>query len=146
MNQQHKSQAFTLVELLVSITVVVVLASIVLYGMSGMQNMAKTQRTKSQIAKIHELIMERWESYETRRPGPTLPGPFGPSNYQPESLSHLRVDALRELMRLELPDRIADVASIERTGRDVYRIVTNRGQVVPVTPVVLAQIPTLTRA
>ena len=56
-----------MVELLVSITVVIILASIVLYGMSGMQNLAKIQRTKSQIAKIHELLAEHWEGYEVRR-------------------------------------------------------------------------------
>ena len=60
-------QAFTLVELMVSITIIVILATTVLYGMAGVQNTAKAARTKSQIARIHELIAEKWESYETRR-------------------------------------------------------------------------------
>ncbi len=39
--------AFTLVELMVSITIIVILATTVLYGMAGVQNTAKAARTKS---------------------------------------------------------------------------------------------------
>jgi prepilin-type N-terminal cleavage/methylation domain-containing protein len=102
---RHKSKAFTLVELLVSITVVVVLASIVLYGMAGMQNLAKAQRTKSQIAKIHELIAEQWEGYEVRR----VSVPFTSPPVTPIELATMRLAALRELIRYELPDRQSDM-------------------------------------
>lgn len=101
MYQRHKSKAFTLVELLVSITVVIILASIVLYGMSGMQDLAKIQRTKSQLAKIHELLAEHWEGYEVRRVTVAIDDPTG----------IWRLTALRELMRYELPDRQSDIES-----------------------------------
>ena len=100
--------AFTLTELLVSITIIVILAATLLFGMAGVQNTAKVQRTKSQIARIHEMLAERWESYETRRvqfsSDPRLRYPDG-TPYPPQ-LNRLIVH--RELMRLELPERQTD--------------------------------------
>ncbi len=96
--------AFTLVELLVSITILTILASIVLYGMAGMQNLAKIQRTKAQIAKIHELLAEKWESLEYLSVRTDLdPASVG---WTP---GELRLNAVREYIKYELPDRITDV-------------------------------------
>ena len=94
-------QGFTLVELMVSITIIVVLATTVLFGMAGVQNTAKAARTRSQIARIHEIIAEKWESYETRRLQFVAVPPGDPQL--------IRLRALRELIRLEIPDRRTDV-------------------------------------
>src|SRR5690606_1599205 len=64
---------------------------------------ARAARTRAQIQKIHELLMIHWESYRTR------PVPIRTSAAAPQQAAQLRLLALRELMRMELPDRITDV-------------------------------------
>lgn len=95
--------AFTLTELLVVIMVIALLASMVLFAMAGVQEQARRQRTRSQIARLHELVMERWQSYQTRRV------PLATVQNDPAQAALARLGAVRELMRMELPDRITDV-------------------------------------
>lgn len=114
---RNNRNAFTLVELMVSITIIAILAATVLFGMSGVQDVAKAQRTKSQLMRIHEMLADRWESYETRR--------VRIVEIQGEGLSRqmLRLRALRELIRLEMPDRITDIlpnTSLIRRSRGLY--------------------------
>ena len=59
--------AFTLVELLVTITILVLLASIVLFGMAGVQAQARDRRARAQVMRIHNVIADKWQTYETRR-------------------------------------------------------------------------------
>ncbi len=89
---------FTLVELLVSISIIALLASIALVGV---QESGKVARTRSQIARLNALISEQWDSYLSRRVR-TTPGP-------PRAVAQQRVDRIRELMRMELPDRKSDL-------------------------------------
>ena len=95
---------FTLVELLVSILVLSILASLFLFAMSGAMNVARTARTKATIAKIDRIISDLWDDYQSRRVPIRIP-----PGTNPPVAARMRLDALRELMRLELPDRIADV-------------------------------------
>jgi prepilin-type N-terminal cleavage/methylation domain-containing protein len=95
-------RAFTLVELLVVIMIITIMATMVMFAMAGVTEKARIDRTKAQIAKINELIMEKWESYQTRRVQ-WRPGAPGITPAQQ------RLYALRELLRMELPDRIMDV-------------------------------------
>lgn len=99
-------RSFTLAELLVVMMVIGILASSLLFAMYGAVQQAKEARTKAQIAKLHEFLMTRWDSYRTRairlnldakarRHGPTV--------------AKARVMAIRDLMRMELPERKADV-------------------------------------
>jgi prepilin-type N-terminal cleavage/methylation domain-containing protein len=114
---------FTLVELLVSVTILALMSSMILFGMISAQKMAKVQRAKSQIARLHEIIAQRWEEIETLR----MPPPHTsvvPSWYatlwqskwrRPGSptLTHWyafdRLRKLRETLRMELPDRASDI-------------------------------------
>lgn len=126
--------SFTLVELLIVISIISVLSSAVLFALGGVMEDAKATRTKSQIAKLHEMIMARIEGYETRSlrfsiptslavvperfddanvngrwdPGETF-YPSGGSYDQ--GIARLRLDMLRDLMRMELPDRVSDVVN-----------------------------------
>ncbi len=93
---------FTLVELMVAITIIAILATTILFGMAGVTNTAKVQRAKSQIARIHEILAEQWESYETR--SVTFVGTPPTGNPQID-----RLVGLRELIRLEMPDRVSDI-------------------------------------
>jgi prepilin-type N-terminal cleavage/methylation domain-containing protein len=58
---------FTLIELLVTITIIGILAGMSLAGMSIAYGRAKQVKTKSTIAKLHSQVMQRWESYRSRR-------------------------------------------------------------------------------
>jgi hypothetical protein len=66
---------------------------------------ARSARTKTTINKIHTLLMERWESYTTRRVDINII----PTNASGETTADYRLLALRELMKLELPDRWSDI-------------------------------------
>jgi prepilin-type N-terminal cleavage/methylation domain-containing protein len=132
---------FTLVELLVTITIITLLASMVLFGLSGVQQSARERRARAQIQRIHELIAERWQSYETRRvqldpvrlASLTVIDP-ATRRGQFDSPAAQRLVGIRELMRLEMPDRVTDVDD------------DPTDEVVAKTPAVLLELPTLNRA
>lgn len=94
---------FTLAELLVVIMILGILASITTFALWDAQEQARRSRTQAQIQKIHELLMIKWESYRTR------PVPVKTSNMPPELAAKARLNALRQLMRMEMPDHITDV-------------------------------------
>ena len=97
---------------MVSITILVLLASAVLFGLAGVQRSAKAQRTKSQIARLHEMVIEAWESVEE------LQTPSPPAGSTLEAAALLRLKQMRALSRMELPDRGTDVIP---AGVDVIR-------------------------
>jgi len=105
---------FTLVELLVVILIIAILASMVLFAMVGVTESAKVDRTRSQIARINELLLQKWEEYQTRRVPMSrthwnaMHGPAA-ATLPLRSMATYRLNALRELMRMEMPDRISDV-------------------------------------
>lgn len=104
--------AFTLIELLTVISIIGLLASMVLFALFSVQEAARAKRTRAQIAKIHELLSTRWESYRTR------PMPIRiPAGTPPRQAALARLLALRELMRMEMPDRISDLAPIGGDSR-----------------------------
>lgn len=112
-------RGFTLMELLVVIAIVGILAGLSMMALAGAAEQAREQRTRAIINKIDMLIGERWESYRTRTAPIRLP-----ASATPRAGAQLRLNALRELQRMELPDRITDVTS---------------------NAVVLSQLPSLTR-
>jgi prepilin-type N-terminal cleavage/methylation domain-containing protein len=100
----RRRRAFTLVELLVVIMILGILTSIVSLALLDAMQEARISRTRAQIKKIDELLTIKWESYRTR------PVPVKTGGMAPESAAARRLLAVRELMRLELPDRITDVS------------------------------------
>lgn len=94
---------FTLVELLVTITIIGILASVALGVMGMAKETARVARTRALVAKIDRVIAEQWQSYQTRR----VRGLPVDAN---RLLNHrYLVNARRELMRMEMPDRWSDV-------------------------------------
>lgn len=91
---------FTLVELMVTMVIITILASALLFAMHGAQESARAAKTRSTINKIHNLLMDRWESYRTRRL------PLSPDRAS-DPLTRLRTT--RELMRMEMPERYTDI-------------------------------------
>ena len=105
-------QGFTLPELLVVIAIISILATAMMAGMASVTQTAKEDRTRTQIAKIHVLLMEKWESFQTRR----MPVNSGLSAVLS---AELRLAMVRELIRLEFPDRITDLEAVHNS---LYRM------------------------
>lgn len=116
----HKSatrRGFTLVELLITISIIGIMASMVLFAMFSAQEAAREQKTRALITKLNNIVIQRYESYRTRRVPfvfPTIPQNASPANkvlYQKE-ISRARLDCIRDLMRMEMPDRWSDIIDI----------------------------------
>ncbi|MCL4206881.1 MAG: type II secretion system GspH family protein [Pirellulaceae bacterium] len=101
--------AFTLTELLAVIAIIGILASSILFAMWGAIEMAKEARTRTQITKLNELLMTRWEGYQTRAIRLGLPVAV---RQNARVAATARLNAMRDLMRMEMPDRISDVTDL----------------------------------
>lgn len=101
--------AFTLVELLVTITIIGVLASLFLAAMASTTETGRIAATRATIVKIHNLVMQRYEMYHTRRVPIPLVNNVG-ANW-PSIAAGWRVDALRALMCVEMPDHWIDITN-----------------------------------
>ena len=98
-----RRDGFTLVELLITITIIGILAGISLGALNAARQTARTAKTKATIAKLDKIIMRRYEEYATRRV------PISTAGLNPKVAAELRLAALRQLMRLEMPDRKWDI-------------------------------------
>src|SRR5690348_9653423 len=65
-NRQRRS-GFTLIELLVSIMVIAILSALLFGALQRAGSAAKVVHTKSTIAKLNVSLMDRWDSYRSRR-------------------------------------------------------------------------------
>jgi len=107
--QTECRQGFTLVELLIVMMIIGLLASMVLVALAGAQESARVARTRAQIARIDMLLQDRWESYHTRRTKSRRTNRSSQSNR--DVLARTRLLAIREMMRMEMPDRMTDISS-----------------------------------
>ena len=117
-----RKQGFTLIELLVAISILGTMASLILFALAGAQTDARVARTRSTISKLNEIVLQRWEEYRYRAVNVTLP-PALQTNVvngaatsaalakpvSPRELARVRMVMLRDMMRMELPDRASDV-------------------------------------
>ena len=103
-DSRRRRSGFTIPELLVVILIIVILAGVALAALGAVQQEAREQRARTQIMHLNALLMTRWESYRTR-PVPVRV----PPGSSPQNAAVLRLNAIRELMRTEMPDRISDV-------------------------------------
>lgn len=102
-----KNNGFTLIELLIVISIIGVLSAMTLAVIAESADDAKKSRTEVQIRRINNLVMTVWESFETR----SIPVRIPNNARGPKDAARIRLAALRELMRLELPDRYTDITS-----------------------------------
>lgn len=100
----RQRRAVTLIELLITITIIAILSAAFLGASRSAMEHANAARTKTTIAKINGLLMERWASYATRRVPIDTSGLGGG-----QALAWARLDATRTLMMLEMPSRWSDI-------------------------------------
>ncbi len=108
--------AFTLIELLVTITIISILAGMSLGALHYARQSAAEDKTKATIAKLNALVMQRYESYLTRR----VPIDFSAltvtisgvqQKVPPKQIALLRYCAILDLMRMEMPERTYDIVN-----------------------------------
>jgi prepilin-type N-terminal cleavage/methylation domain-containing protein len=96
-------RGFTLAELLVTITIIAILAAMMMGAVMVARSSAREAATKATIAKLHNIIMAKYESYRTRRV------PIDTTGMSPTAAATARLQALRDLMRMEMPERWTDI-------------------------------------
>ena len=107
--KDQRRPGFTLVELLMVLTIVALLTSALLGAIYAAQEAARATQTRHTIAKLHQHTMYHWETYRTRRlrivPRGGLPG--NPNeNYT--SFARRRLQLLWQVMQAEMPDHYSD--------------------------------------
>jgi hypothetical protein len=103
---------------------------------------AKIAKTKATISKINHFIMMRYDSYRTRRLALNIASYVtNPTSYNfssktyshpnwytntksagaptPADMARARLNAIRDLMRMEMPDRWTDIAFVSSSGAPV---------------------------
>lgn len=109
MNDRHNRRAFTLTELLVVIVIITILASMVLFALYGALESAKKARTQTQVMRLNDMILAEWETYKTRAVRLKIPQA---ARNNAMDMAASRLIAIRDLQRMTLPDRIADVSEL----------------------------------
>ncbi|REK25491.1 MAG: type II secretion system protein [Planctomycetota bacterium] len=105
-SRRGATTGLTLIEVLAVAVIIGVLASMVMFAVADARQQAQVAKTKGIIVALDGIIGRHWRNYETRR----VPVQAA-ANLTGEQLAKLRLDALRQVMRLELPDRWADVTT-----------------------------------
>lgn len=106
LHARARRNGFTLVELLITISIIGIMSSMVLFAMFSAQETARAQKTRMMITKLNSIIMQRWDGYRTKR----VPLTFTNTELNNAPLMAMnRIDCLRDLMRMEIPDRWSDV-------------------------------------
>lgn len=107
-------RGFTLIELLVTMLIMSIMGVAMAMVMSGAEDSARIAKTRSLIARLHTLVMQKYESYRTRRLPVAIPAKVlsngNPIVTPPRTIAKARCDVIRQLMRLEMPDRWTDIS------------------------------------
>jgi prepilin-type N-terminal cleavage/methylation domain-containing protein len=108
--------AFTLVEVLVVLVLISILSGMVMTAVQGVTSSARLARTRSIIAIIDSVVQEQYESYKYRPLPVVIPDasaalPSGVFSLEilPNEAARVRLNMIRDLQRMELPDRISDI-------------------------------------
>ena len=100
-----RRSGFTLIELLITIMIIGMLSSMLMFGLLKVQAQTQAARTKTTIAKIDELLRQRWQSFGTRRL------PVSSVGVNQKAAAELRLVAIRQIQRMELPDHWSEVTA-----------------------------------
>lgn len=118
--RKHSARrGFTLIELLLAVTIVSMLAAMITVGMSTLRRQAQIRRCEQQVKKIDELLLVRFNELISK-PLPIKFPSLGPNPTQAQ-IGFRKFQIMvcrRELMRMELPDRITDVQDLNYIFND----------------------------
>jgi prepilin-type N-terminal cleavage/methylation domain-containing protein len=103
-------RGFTLIELLVVVTIIGILASVSLATMYVSTERAKEAHTRAIITRLDAVVMARYESYRTRRL-PMDPRTLVSDASDAREVARVRLQGIRDMMRMEMPDSWADVTN-----------------------------------
>lgn len=106
--RKSTSRAFTLIELMLVMGMMAILMAATGLALAQAMEQGRASRTQAQIARIHSLLMARYESYRTRSIRLTVP----PSTTA-QVRAAMRLNILREIMRLEMPQCVGDIVGID---------------------------------
>lgn len=137
----NQREGFTLTELLISIGIASLIASMLIVALGDAREKSRVARTRAQINYINSVLMTRWESFRTRPLPVQIDLNNAPSTMtDAEYIGRMRLNGLRDLMRIELPDRKTDLLDVDLT-------VTPYTSTVNIDPGGITQIPlpTVTR-
>ncbi len=100
--------------MMVVITILGLLAGMVVMALHGAEESARASKTRATIAKLDNIIRTIYESYRTRRVAmvdPSTGQGTDTSRMDPKVAAQLRLYCLRDLMRMEMPERRTDIAN-----------------------------------
>ena len=135
---QRSTTGFTLVEILVTLIIIGVMSVMVLSAVNSVTNSARSSRTKTIIATIDSVIQEQYESFKYR-PLPVeivdMSVALDPDVANGElsrelmatEAARVRLLMLRDLQRMELPDRYTDISAAPiqvRAAANLVKIVS----------------------
>jgi prepilin-type N-terminal cleavage/methylation domain-containing protein len=111
---RQERAAFTLVELLAVLVVLGILAGMVTAALASVKESARASKTRGIIAAIDEVLQAKWEEYRVRPFSVVVPNPFTADptispELRPVESARVRLLMVRDLMRMELPDRQSDI-------------------------------------
>jgi len=95
----RRRRSFTLAELIVTIVIISILMGITWGAILRVRQQGRVAKTKATIAKINQIIMERYDSYRTRRV------PVDTRGLPPLVAARFRLWAIRCIMAWEMPDQ-----------------------------------------
>jgi hypothetical protein len=95
--------------------VIGILAGVTLGALNAAREAGRAVKTKATIAKIDRFVMAKYESYRTRRL------PINTRNLRPKVVAAMKLLAMRDLIRMEMPERLRDVTDAPLTGSTLQK-------------------------
>jgi competence protein ComGC len=120
----------TLVELLITILIISILAGLILGVAALAGETAREAHTRHVVARLHNLLMEHYDTYKTRRVRlrPRVEEAINQrysGGQRGAALAAARLYALREMMLMEVPDRWSDVLLNNVGGAELLPVYLN---------------------
>jgi prepilin-type N-terminal cleavage/methylation domain-containing protein len=107
----RRRRSFTLIELLITVSIIAIMASMVLFAVYSAQEQAKVMKTRALIAKLNNIVRARYDSYRTRR----APIAFTRAETRdPRLMAKMRLDILRTSRMLEITLPMASWSAASR--------------------------------
>lgn len=117
---------FTLVELLVVITIIGVLAGMSIAVVQGVRESARVSATHARISKLDAAITEMYEGYQYRRIDIDISSLHSDLR-NPRSVAEIRMKYLCQTMRMEMPQNWDEVVNDSHLGD--FQIKDSRGNI-----------------